>query len=298
VFVVAIYNGTSSRTQLRDLGCDRIVPYPIFFWQFSRHMPEEDRLELPHRVLACVEEIRAGHALLGDPRSRQEYAAQIAWRCSLDYARLPPQEPASDMYFPRDIVRLSDNEVLVDCGAFDGDSIRVFLERTSRSFSQIYAFEPDATNRRALERYLSSLPDCESERISILPFGVSDHNGMVHFNASGTVASRVTTDQSADSIECRRLDDALTACPVTIIKMDIEGAEPDALRGATRIIRTARPILAVCAYHKCEHLWTLPSIISAALPEYQISLRRYAEECWETVYYAVPPERFAGGRSV
>lgn len=76
-----------------------------------------------------------------------------------------------------------------------------------------------------------------------------------------------------------------------MIKMDIEGAELDALRGATETIRTARPILAVCAYHKCEHLWTLPSTISAVLPEYQISLRRYAEECWEMVYYAIPPER-------
>ena len=296
-FVVAIYNGTSPRTQLQDLGCQRIVPYPIFFWQFATYMPGEYRLSLPHQILARVEEIRAGHARLGDSQSRKEFAAQIAWRCSLDYSRLPPPEPASEMYFPRDIVRLTDNEVLVDCGAFDGDSIRAFLGRTSRSFRQIYAFEPDATNRRALERYLSSLPDCERDRIAVLPFGVSDHNGMVYFDASGTAGSRVTMDQSTDSIECRRLDDALDASQVTIIKMDIEGAEPAALRGATATIRAGRPILAVCAYHKCEHLWTLPTIISAALPEYQISLRRYAEECWETVYYAVPPERVVQNRA-
>jgi hypothetical protein len=73
--------------------------------------------------------------------------------------------------------------------------------------------------------------------------------------------------------------------------MDIEGAEPGALSGAFDTIRQARPILAVCAYHKNEHLWTLPAIIHAALADYRISLRRYAEECWETVYYAIPPER-------
>jgi hypothetical protein len=107
----------------------------------------------------------------------------------------------------------------------------------------------------------------------------------------------MTTDQSSDSIECRRLDGLLNGSPPTIIKMDIEGAEPDALRGATETIRTARPMLAVCAYHKCEHLWTLPALMKAALPEYQISLRRYAEECWETVYYAVPPERVVQDRA-
>jgi FkbM family methyltransferase len=290
-FVVAVYNGTPPRKQLQALGCERIVPYPMFFWRFARYMPGEYRLDLPHRIVASAQEIRAGHALLSDSRSRTEFAAQIAWRCSLDYARLPPPEPVSDMYFPRDIMRLADNEVLVDCGAFDGDSIRAFLERTSRSFGRIHAFEPDARNRRALERYLSSLPNCESDRISVLPFGLSDHDGTVFFNASGTAGSRMTTDRSTGAIECRRLDGLLDGSPPTIIKMDIEGAEPEALRGATGTIRTARPMLAVCAYHKCDHLWTLPAMMKAALPEYQISLRRYAEECWETVYYAVPPER-------
>ena len=73
--------------------------------------------------------------------------------------------------------------------------------------------------------------------------------------------------------------------------MDIESAEPYAIEGATETIRKARPIIAACAYHKCEHLWTIPVLMKAALPEYQIFLRRYAEECWEMVYYAIPPER-------
>jgi hypothetical protein len=60
-------------------------------------------------------------------------------------------------------------------------------------------------------------------------------------------------------------------------------------------IRKARPILAVCAYHKCEHLWEIPLLIHDILPDYEISLRRYAEECWETVYYAIPPERIMSG---
>jgi FkbM family methyltransferase len=291
VFVVAIYNGASSRAQLRDLGCDRIVPYPMFFWRFSRHMPEEDRLELPHRILASVDDMRAGYACLSDGPSRGEFAAQIAWRCSLDYARLPPHEPASAMYFGPDMVRLSAEEVLVDCGAFDGDSIRLFLDRTSGAFRRIYAFEPDPRNRAALESYLATLPDVARERIAVFPFGVGDVSGSVSFVGCGTAGSRITATGGTDVVECRRLDDMLDGLPVTILKMDIEGAEPGALLGATDTIRRARPILAVCAYHKCEHLWSLPVIISGALAEYRIFLRRYAEECWETVYYAVPPER-------
>jgi FkbM family methyltransferase len=296
-FVVAIYNGTAVRRQLADLGCRRIVPYPMFFWQFSRYMPGEDRLELPHRILGHVDEMRAGYAVLADERSRREFAAQVAWRCTLDYERLPPPDPASAMYFAPDIVKLSADEVLVDCGAFDGDSIRMFLDRTAGAFRHIYAFEPDPKNRIGLERYLSTLRVVERERTSVVPFGVSDFNGAACFEGSGTAGSRLTTNPGADSIECRRLDDVLEDVPVTIIKMDIEGAEPDALRGATSIIRRARPVLAVCAYHKCEHLWSLPAILSGALPEYRIFLRRYAEECWETVYYAIPPERVVRDRA-
>jgi FkbM family methyltransferase len=290
-FVVAIYNGTPSRTQLRDLGCDRVVPYPLFFWQFSRHMPEEDRLELPHRILEQVEDMRLGYGLLGDVRSRQEFAAQIAWRCTLDYDGLPQPDDPADMYFDPSVVRLSAAESLVDCGAFDGDSIRMFLARTSGMFHRIDALEPDPENRAALERYLTTLPEADRARISVSPFGAGDVNATVSFDGSGTAGSRMTETGGTQSIECRRLDDLIDGRPVTIIKMDIEGAEPAALRGATATIRRARPVLAACAYHKCEHLWILPVIMKAALPEYRILLRRYAEECWETVYYAIPPER-------
>jgi FkbM family methyltransferase len=294
LFLVAIYNGTPVREQLRGLGCRRVVPYPLFFWQFSRDMQEETRLDLPHRILESVEPMRAGYGLLADDRSRLEFAAQIAWRCTLDYARLPFPDPPSTMYFAPDIVRLGDGESLVDCGAFDGDSIRMFLERTGRRFNRIHAFEPDPANRAALQKYLESLPAADRGRIAVLPFGVADFNGTVSFDSSGTAGSHISKGAGTGTMECRRLDDVLDDVPVTIVKMDIEGAEPDALRGARTTIRRARPVLAVCAYHKSEHLWTLPSIIAEAMPEYRILLRRYAEECWETVYYAVAPGRVAG----
>jgi FkbM family methyltransferase len=290
-FVVAVYNGTAPRKQLTELNCKRIVPYPLFFWRFSQHMPFEDRLELPDRVVEDPNAIRAGYAFLSDAKSRIEFAAQIRWRCLLDYDRLPKADPPSEMYYAPDLVSLSAHEVLVDCGAFDGDSIQMFLERTQGNFRHIYAIEPDTKNRAALDKYIALLPKDVAPRINVLPFGLSDRDEVVSFDASGTVGSRVLAGSGSVSIECRRLDDILDGPQPTLIKMDIEGAEPRAIPGATATIRAARPILAICAYHKCEHLWTLPVLIHNALPEYEIFLRRYAEDCWETVYYAIPPER-------
>jgi FkbM family methyltransferase len=290
-FVVSVYNGTAPRKQLAELNCKQIVPYPLFFWRYSQHMPFEDRLELPHRVVEDPNAIRAGYALLSDARSKLEFAAQIRWRCSLDYDCLPKADAPDQMYYADDLISLSDEEVLVDCGAFDGDSIRMFLERTRSRFRHIYAIEPDAKNRDALDKYLALLPNEVTQRISVLPFGLSDRSEVVSFDASGTVGSRIVSGSGSDSIECRRLDDILDGPQPTLIKMDIEGAEPRAIVGAAATIRTSRPILAICVYHKCEHLWTLPVLIKHALPNYDIFLRRYAEDCWETVYYAIPQNR-------
>jgi FkbM family methyltransferase len=289
-FITAIYNPSAIRNQLRELGCPRIVPYPALFWKHWSFMPGEDRLELPHRILARAGELAAGYELLSDRRSRDEFCAQIRWRCLLDYDCLPQPDEPEATYFPADLFGLQPDEVFVDCGAFDGDTIRSFLRLTAGQFGRIVAVEADPENLQALERYRSGLPPETARRIAVLPYAVGKTDGVVRFSAGGLVASKILEAGAGHTVKCRKLDTALVGCP-TLIKMDIEGAEPDALLGAPGIMARCRPIMAVCAYHKCDHLWTLPQLLKAGNPDYRIFLRRYAEECWETVYYAIPPER-------
>jgi len=289
-FLVAIYNASPVRSQLADMGCRRIVPYPAFFWEHSACLPAEERLALPQYIAGHFAEIEAAYGLLEDDQSRREFIAQIRWRCLLDYDCLPPRDPPADMYFPPGLVHLSASEVLVDCGAFDGDSIRLFLEKTGGRFARIQAFEPDAGNIAALGAYLAALPEETRSRVEVQRCALGRQDGLVRFHAEGTVGSKVS-GAGAVEIPCRTLDSALAGCIPTIVKMDIEGAEPDAIAGAARLAMECHPILAVCAYHRCQDLWTLPGLLKAANPEYRVFLRRYAEECWETVYYAIPPER-------
>ena len=287
--VVAVYNSMAPQNQLRSLGCERVVPYPVLFWKHWQLMPREDRLELPDRILARAAEMPAGYDLLDDERSRREFCAQIRWRCLLDYDCLPAADDPLEMYYPADLFSLRPDERFVDCGAFDGDSIRAFLERADGSFGHIYAWEADALNLAALRRYLDGLEPAVSRRVTVFPYAVAASNGTLRFATEGVVGSRVS-DQGTE-VECRSLDTQLAGCNPTLIKMDIEGAEPEALKGAREIMAHSRPVMAVCAYHKCDHLWLLPQLLKAANPDYRIFLRRYAQDCWETVYYAVPPER-------
>lgn len=83
------------------------------------------------------------------------------------------------------------------------------------------------------------------------------------------------------------LDHILDGEKVTFIKMDIEGAEQSALRGAEQIIRAQRPALAICLYHKVEDMLEIPVWIKKLVPEYKIYIRHYSNEVYDTVCYAV-----------
>jgi len=291
-FLVAVYNSSGPQRQLLRLGCPRIVPYPVFFWKHWSHLPGEERLELPQRILEQADAIPAGYELLADETSRNEFVTQLRWRCLMDYGCLPEPDAAADMYFGSDLFRLSPDEVVVDCGAFDGDSMQLYMNRTNGSFRHMFLFEPDPENLQALTARIATYPSEIAAKISIHPFALGNQNGTVRFAAQGSVSSKVLSSGGSIDVQCRTLDSVLSdGPPPTLIKMDIEGAEIQAIPGGTEIIRRCRPILAVCAYHRCEHLWTIPPLLRAALPDCRIFLRRYAEECWEAVYYAVPPER-------
>lgn len=84
-----------------------------------------------------------------------------------------------------------------------------------------------------------------------------------------------------------RLSDILRNNKVTYIKMDIEGSELMALYGAEEIIKKQRPKLAICVYHKPDHLWEIPFYLRNIVLDYKIFLRHHSTLDYETVCYAV-----------
>ena len=105
------------------------------------------------------------------------------------------------------------------------------------------------------------------------------------------MASSIGTVNQAISIEARRLDSLPWHLNPTYVKMDIEGSEPAALTGAAQLLRDHMPVLAICLYHRTEHLWQIPNLIHSLAPGYSLHIRRYAEDCWEEVCYAIPSHR-------
>ena len=84
------------------------------------------------------------------------------------------------------------------------------------------------------------------------------------------------------------IDDVLGARRLTYVKMNIEGAEIDALQGGWNAICKWLPRLAISVYHRASDLWRIPEVISEISSEYQLYLRQHDGGIIETVLYASP----------
>lgn len=283
-FVVSIWN--PSRTEgtkelinhLRFLGARNVVP-------FTALLPEYGDLLLPHLLWErpeyyrqYEEEIERARALF-DAGGQQEFERQMRLRMG-DFSNQLVDPGVT--YLPEDLFQLSQNEVFVDCGAYDGDTIAAFRRVTGDRFDRIIAFEPDPKNFAALKSAVSG-----DQRIVLQPYATSARCETLRFVAGDGVGSRVSSTGTCE-VESVTLDEALDGLAPTYIKFDIEGSEPDALEGGRKTIARHRPKMAVCLYHAPDHLWSIPLRLNELLPNSRFTLRTYYADGFDCVCYCVP----------
>jgi FkbM family methyltransferase len=268
---------------------EKILPFAYLFWKYPDIFLPYFSLDLPHKTLEQRDLVERAFPLWADPRSRQEYLAQIRWRLHFDYAGLLEPAPQAQ-YFPEDLVRLSPDETVVDCGAFDGDTLKSFLQNRNGSFKRYLAYEPDPANFHALQAFVSSLPGTTRSRIALHQAAVGSHTGKTGFCAAGSPQSAIAQD-GGSIVDCVSLDEAVYDARPTFIKTDAEGSEPDIITGAAKTIRDHLPVLALSCYHQFDHLWRLPLAVRELSDQYVFFLRSHRRACWDLVCYAVPLHR-------
>ena len=201
------------------------------------------------------------------------------YKFDFDYERIAGL-CSQNQYFPKDIIRLTDSESFVDAGAFDGDTINIFMQKV-KTWRGIYAFELSENNYNTLQEKISGL-----NGVKTYPFGLSDKQGEVQYSEKGN-SSVVCLGDETKTGKLARLDDVLKNEPVTFIKMDIEGAEVSALKGAEKIIRTQKPKCAISVYHDPAHIFEVPFLLKQYVPEYRLFFRHHSQFPYETVCYAI-----------
>lgn len=178
-------------------------------------------------------------------------------------------------------------EAFVDAGVLNLNTSLRFAENCDRnnvSNYQIYAFEPD---QDAYQRCVKIREEHPDKDITLYNSGLWSSDTVLGFKVDGWGGSRIANKNLTYRIEVASLDSMINE-KVTYIKMDIEGAELEALKGSQNIIRQYKPKLAVCVYHKKEDMIEIPRYIKSLVPEYRLYLRHYSNCDYETVLYALP----------
>lgn len=201
-------------------------------------------------------------------------------------------KPYPSLYFRSGLWTLGQNERFADCGASIAESTSAFMDVTDGVFEKIWMIEPDQINQKVLntfiDKYRSEYSVVPKGEIELLEYAVSDEDGEMPFlhegGHGGHLLSSATGLENCRPVAIRRLDDILDQAP-TLIKMDIEGAELGALKGASRYIAEAKPKLAISAYHRHSDLLEITRYIDSLRSDYKIGLRHHTEERWDTCLY-------------
>jgi FkbM family methyltransferase len=282
--VIGIFNFTTDVRPvvqlLHELGFQRVLTYPEFHEIFG----EADDYWLTKRAFYSgrAEEVLRGFDLLGDEVSRRVYIDCIALRLTGNPQLLATPD-TERQYLPADLPAPQQPMRLIDGGAFTGDTLSLFLQHNVE-IEAAAAFEPDLQN---YARLCANAPRDRIRELILLPCGLDETTAMSSFHSGAGAASGIGSGGETH-IQTVALDDVLPAFAPTFIKLDIEGAELRALRGAARTIREHRPTLAVCAYHEPQHLWTVPQLLHELLPDARIALRYHGWNGFDVVAYALP----------
>jgi FkbM family methyltransferase len=193
-------------------------------------------------------------------------------------------------YFTKDCYRHSMQERIVDCGAFNGDTLQSFLDQYGSDFERYHCFEMDKHIFKQLEERVQQLPEELKHKIILHPVGVYSGNRIAHYSTmTDTLGSLIDSDGEEET-RLVSLDDELKGEKITLINMDIENSELQALIGAEKLIREHHPMLAISIYHSTEQFFKVPLYILEKFPFYKLYLRQHTTITDDTVLYAVPCE--------
>lgn len=283
--IVALFNHITDiipvLTLLKQIGFTKIIPYTELFMHFTDELPAHYWLGPTDVYESNIPDIAYVLSMFEDQLSRDLFMSFLRFRVTGDPTCMPPPQ-IENIYFPSDVPDRSRPDHFIDCGAFNGDTLMSVRERFG-VIESARAFEPDLNNYRKLIELNKEIPF--SKDTVLIPCGVWASTVQLSFMSDGSPSS-VISEHGSNMVQCVALDDCLGGYKPTLIKMDIEGSELDALKGCKHMIMSTQPDLAISVYHKPSHLWEIPYLIKEMVPDYKCFLRSHGSNGYDTVFYA------------
>lgn len=187
---------------------------------------------------------------------------------------------------------LSEWATVFDCGAFIGDSVEDICNEIKNNKILYYAFEPSEVN------YMKMVENNDKSKVCTeffaLNYGVGENDEIMEFmlpasgDREGGHIVYNSLDKNASEVsrcEIRKIDNMEIDIKGDLyIKMDIEGAELSALKGAVDTIKKYRPVLSICVHHRKNDITDIPLFIN----DLGVNYKYYLRGGYHTVFIAVP----------
>ncbi len=218
--------------------------------------------------------------LLSDEESKRVFEEMYRFQFTGDLSHLFSVESSREEAL-RNILCLSDSEHILDLGAYRGDTLEE-IRNLFGSFACAVALEPDRKSFEKLLRYAE-----DKEGITALPYAVWNEEREFSFFGGGGRQSTLY-GEGKYTVRAVAVDDIIEDRKITYVKMDVEGAEKEALEGMKTLLKTQKPKLSIAAYHRSNDLITLIPLIKSINPDYKIYLRHHPYiPCWDTNLYCI-----------
>jgi FkbM family methyltransferase len=223
---------------------------------------------------------------LSDIESKKQFEQYYSWVCD-PKGLFPPEGATRNQYFEQGLITLGTNEVFVDCGAFIGDTLDAFLNRTSNMFGEYYAFEPDKENFFRLIECLRDKDKLTKQKIIPINAAVSGRNGYIEFSDNANQMSQKTVS-NGNWVRAYSLGKFNFRKAPTFLKLDLEGAELGALKSCMSNIVKWRPKICVAIYHNPSDFLDIPITLMSSLENYRYYVRAHNKFGLDFVLYCVP----------
>lgn len=183
-------------------------------------------------------------------------------------------------YWEPDIFPDNKGEVLVDCGAYTGDSVVQYIQMYGDGYDKIYTYEIARDSYSKLCSNTASLHDIINRYK-----GTGKEQGKMFIDSQVSYSGNHLSQNGASdqAIEVVSLDEDIDDI-ITFLKMDIEGAEYDSLLGCKKTIQKYHPKLAICTYHGYNDIWRIPLLINSMNPDYHFYMRYNGEDLFPTEF--------------
>ena len=227
---------------------------------------------------------------------------QIGYDIQASYGNNDPNYALAAMYVSfvlkqyeykadNDFCGVSETDIVIDGGACYGDTALYFASQLTSG--KVFSFEMSDENLRVFEDNIQQNPTLSS-RISIQKYALwkeSMNDLMILGDGPGARVGELSGGIQVKTLSIDDLVDRENLSRVDFIKMDIEGAEMEALLGGEKSIRKFRPKMAITLYHKDSHFWEIPLLLNEYLPDSKFFFDHFYMNEWESVLYVIPQNR-------